>query len=410
MSEEIRQSEGNLLLSFFWSQLLERNTLNRLNRVLLSCAFSYVSLSLSFSPLHSVSIPLTTLENPDHVPQDLKEIMRNMSRKLPKDFENGSLTEDYVEEIKQELNDAAAEDDVESTTITLPYRDIEHYIEVMRVDAVNIMELVLYTLEFVIGTVGNSFALYKHLSHMKKGNKSRVNLLILHLIIADLMVMWLVVLIEIIWRYTVIWIMGDIMCRLLSAFKTFVMYLTSNLVVCVALDRYYALVKPLSFVHADRRNNFFLIISYILAAFCSIPQVIIFVIVVWCEVYSIWMHYPFQVFVFRLVTSQRLEGFKQCLTTGAFGTSEWLQNSYTITSIIIMFFIPLMIISYCYWKIFRRVDEAARPTFSLASDTAANSKTGTYPHITLHSYFPPRHQITRWSLMLISLFLTLKFF
>lgn len=42
---------------------------------------------------------------------------------------------------------------------------------------------------------------------------------------------------EIGWAYTVMWTAGDLMCRVMMFFRTFGLYLSSFILVCISLDR-----------------------------------------------------------------------------------------------------------------------------------------------------------------------------
>lgn len=43
---------------------------------------------------------------------------------------------------------------------------------------------------------------------------------------------------EIVWASTVTWNAGDLMCRLMSFWRTFGLYLSSFVLVCISIDRY----------------------------------------------------------------------------------------------------------------------------------------------------------------------------
>jgi len=42
---------------------------------------------------------------------------------------------------------------------------------------------------------------------------------------------------EIIWAATVRWLGGDLLCRLCSFFRIFGLFLSSNVVICISVDR-----------------------------------------------------------------------------------------------------------------------------------------------------------------------------
>jgi hypothetical protein len=56
-------------------------------------------------------------------------------------------------------------------------------------------------------------------------------------------------------------------------FRTFGLYSSSLVLICLSLDRYYAVIHPLKVVDAYRRVNTLLVAAWILAAVLSLPQV-----------------------------------------------------------------------------------------------------------------------------------------
>lgn len=133
-----------------------------------------------------------------------------------------------------------------------------------------LVELIVYAVCFIIGALSNLWVFHK-LS--RKVNKTRMNHMLRHLTFADLMVVFFAIFPEIIWRISITWEVGLVMCKLLNTVKAFTLYLSSNIIVCISLDRYYAFVEPLSRVDPRDRNKAFLIASYLIAAFISVPQV-----------------------------------------------------------------------------------------------------------------------------------------
>lgn len=133
-------------------------------------------------------------------------------------------------------------------------------------------EMILYGILFIIGSISNIAVIVQLLTKRKKLTP-RVNLLIMNLTCADLMVCFITVPIEIGWRVTVSWDAGPVGCKLLMFLRVFGFYLSSFILICISLDRYYALVKPLQFVVAKQRNFWFLTISWLLSFILSLPQV-----------------------------------------------------------------------------------------------------------------------------------------
>lgn len=75
----------------------------------------------------------------------------------------------------------------------------------------------IYSVLFIISSIGNTTVF---ISLVKNRNrKLRINLLILNLTIADLIVTYIMIPMEIGWRITNQWLAGDFMCRIMQAFR-----------------------------------------------------------------------------------------------------------------------------------------------------------------------------------------------
>ncbi len=97
----------------------------------------------------------------------------------------------------------------------------------------------------------------------------------MHLAIADLIVTFIMMPLEIVWHLTVSWNAGDPACRILMFFRAFGFYLSSFILVAISLDRYLAIAHPLSLTDADRRTKIMLALSWVLSTLASIPQVLL---------------------------------------------------------------------------------------------------------------------------------------
>ncbi|XP_006819806.1 adipokinetic hormone/corazonin-related peptide receptor variant I-like, partial [Saccoglossus kowalevskii] len=132
------------------------------------------------------------------------------------------------------------------------------------------VRVILYGIFFVIAVAGNLTIFITMFRN--RNRRTRVKTFIMHLAIADLLVAILVMPTEAIWQITVKWYAGDAMCKLLSFLKVFPLYLSSNILVSMSLDRYWAIVHPLSVSNADKRGKVMLWMSWAIAGLCSLPQ------------------------------------------------------------------------------------------------------------------------------------------
>lgn len=88
----------------------------------------------------------------------------------------------------------------------------------------------------VVSSIGN-FTVLILLIRRRLKSPSRIDAMLMHLAIADLLVTFLMMPMEIGWAVTVSWIAGDIMCRVMAFFRTFGLYLSSFVLVCISVDR-----------------------------------------------------------------------------------------------------------------------------------------------------------------------------
>ena len=132
--------------------------------------------------------------------------------------------------------------------------------------------VIAYMILFVIAATGNFSVFFSVLQQLRR-TKSRISILILHLSIADLLVTFGVIPLEVIWRITVQWYGGNVLCKICKFFHAFGLYLSSMVLICISLDRYFAIIHPLRVTDARRRGRLMLSSAWITAAICSVPQV-----------------------------------------------------------------------------------------------------------------------------------------
>ncbi|CAG7720296.1 unnamed protein product, partial [Allacma fusca] len=131
--------------------------------------------------------------------------------------------------------------------------------------------VIAYVILFLISATGNLSVFVSVFQQMRK-TKSRICVLILHLSIADLMVTFFMMPIEVAWRLTVAWYGGNILCKICQFLRAFGLYLSSMVLICISLDRYFAIIHPLKTSRAKRRGRAMLACAWASAALCSLPQ------------------------------------------------------------------------------------------------------------------------------------------
>ncbi|TKR60163.1 hypothetical protein L596_027456 [Steinernema carpocapsae] len=250
----------------------------------------------------------------------------------------------------------------------------------------DMVEILIYMICLTVGGPLNLFSFYRLIRGYRKhvSSQTQINLLRLHLNLADLLTLFIFVLSQIIWMTTYQWYGGDLLCRICKFFHTFSFYLTSFVVACIAIDRVFGtynlrslgtsfLVSLKSLFSslkasqlAHRRCRRMLCVAWICAFVFSIPQ-------------------PF---IFRVFHPPEMRNFKQCTpiwTVVAYEVELALKNGnmtleqekdlvaeyyqmvrleriYGILHLLFMFWIPAFIIVLSYGAIICILNSLASPS------------------------------------------------
>nr|XP_045594359.1 adipokinetic hormone/corazonin-related peptide receptor variant I-like [Procambarus clarkii] len=196
-------------------------------------------------------------------------------------------------------------------------------------------DIIIYSVMFLVAAVGNLtvfITLFRN-----RHRKSRVNMMIMHLAAADLMVTLINFPLEVGWRITTQWVAGNLACKLFQFLRAFGLYLSSLVLVCISLDRYFAIVHPLKVNDAQRRGKMMLTFAWSIAAVCSLPQSVIF----------------------HVDTHPVFQNFKQCVTFGFFRT-QVEEMTYNLFCLAAMYFMPLLVIIVVYLRILWEISQKSK--------------------------------------------------
>ncbi|XP_032681192.1 gonadotropin-releasing hormone II receptor-like isoform X1 [Odontomachus brunneus] len=206
----------------------------------------------------------------------------------------------------------------------------------MNVKQGKMIKIIAYSILIVISGTGNIAMLIMTIIRKQK-SKSRINTLVMHLAIADLFVTFLMMPLEIGWSITVSWEAGDAMCRIMTFFRTFGQYLSSFIIVCISIDRYYAVMRPLQILDVHRRGKITLIFAWVGSIFCSFPQVL----------------------VFHLEVRPGYTYVTQCTTHNTY-PSHVYELLYFLFGITTVFWFPLCVMFYTYTRIFVEISRKSK--------------------------------------------------
>lgn len=134
-------------------------------------------------------------------------------------------------------------------------------------------------------------------------------------------------LVDIIWRITVSWLAGDFACKFIKFLQCLVIYASNYILVALSIDRFGAVVRPMSFTNARQRVRWLLFGAWAFSALFSLPQ-------------------------FYLYEVVEIQGRMQCWLEF---DEQWHWQIYMTIVAFLLFFIPVTIISVCYGSIIKKL-------------------------------------------------------
>lgn len=106
----------------------------------------------------------------------------------------------------------------------------------MKLTQTTMITVAVYAVLFVLSSVFNLIMIVLlHRNKMKE--QSRIHKIMFHLIIADLMITFITIPLEIGWKLSVYWRAGDIGCRLFQFLRPLGYYLASFVIISLCIDR-----------------------------------------------------------------------------------------------------------------------------------------------------------------------------
>ncbi|KAH3840236.1 neuropeptide S receptor-like [Dreissena polymorpha] len=166
----------------------------------------------------------------------------------------------------------------------------------------------------------------------KFNHHSRVNNFILNLTVADILVILLAVVPQLIWEYVDReWLAGDFMCRAVKFMQTFSMTASNYMLVVIAIDRQQAIISPLKEPYSVCKMAG---LGWGTAVLLSLPVVGIF-------------H-----------TSEETNGFVKCENIFR-GRPKFHRQIWMTWVAFVVFFAPLVLLTVCYTRIFMKISRKA---------------------------------------------------
>uniref|UniRef100_A0A915AUN6 G-protein coupled receptors family 1 profile domain-containing protein n=1 Tax=Parascaris univalens TaxID=6257 RepID=A0A915AUN6_PARUN len=202
------------------------------------------------------------------------------------------------------------------------------------------VELGTLLILFIIGGPIN-LAAYTQIA--ERPSATRLDILKRHLNYSDLLVLFVYVPSRACWLLTYDWRGGNFLCKLVKFLHTFAFQISSNVIVCIALDRLLSVISPThrSPEKAQRRTKGMLITAWFAALLISTPQFAVwktflaFEELNWSQCMQIW----------EII---RVE--QALLNTSVIIPRQLMdqENVYVIVHMMLIFWVPATIVMICY--------------------------------------------------------------
>ena len=181
--------------------------------------------------------------------------------------ENNECDPSHQDCYPTESSFAGNQQNVSEDQIVASEKDItEHFYQVETLTCLWIL--------FALIVIGNGTVLIA--LTMSKGRKSRMNFFIKNLALADLLVGLVSLLTDIIWKTTISWMAGEVMCKLIRYLQTVVTYASTYVLVALSIDRYDAITNPMNFSGSWRRARVLVVVAWILSFLFSTPIIFLY--------------------------------------------------------------------------------------------------------------------------------------
>ncbi|CAF1402814.1 unnamed protein product, partial [Didymodactylos carnosus] len=244
-------------------------------------------------------------------------------------------------------------------------------------------QVVLITI-FISALVGN-ISVFLIVLRNKHRRFTRMAFFILHLTIADILVALFSVFPMLIWKSSPTFFGGDILCKTVAFLMLTVTYLSVYTLVLMAIDRYKAIVHPLTtYTWTARSGLFHIIFVWCLSFVLATPQLFVFR----AGIHPAEIHNP----------NAKLN----CVAKFLGKNSTW-ELIYIIWTNIAQFLIPVSVLIFCYGSVYllvsknfsmRRLTHTKNNSFNTSinqlgttnkSTTIFNHLVDTHIHINYHS-------------------------
>lgn len=161
------------------------------------------------------------------------------------------------------------------TGVGVSVRCLEHAPILSKSGMIRVIVLSAMSIVSLLGNIATMWNIQKNRKSKRvtRHTWSAIYSLIFHLSISDVLVTGFCIIGEAAWTYTVEWMAGEYACKLFKLFQMFSLYLSTNVMVLIGIDRWVAVKYPMKSLNTSRRCHRFLVIAYAISFLLSLPQV-----------------------------------------------------------------------------------------------------------------------------------------
>ncbi|XP_065167250.1 orexin/Hypocretin receptor type 1-like [Atheta coriaria] len=226
-------------------------------------------------------------------------------------------------------------DDLDAALFGKPYEEQVkiYYCKIYEHIAPRIWTWVLiacHVVVFVVGLLGNTLvcvAVYRNCAM-----RTVTNYFIVNLAVADFLVILFCLPPTLVWDVTSTWFFGDVMCKVVLYLQTVSVTVSVLTLTFISIDRWYAICYPLRFKSTTRRAQTAICVIWLVSLCLDIPELIV------NETRS-----------FNHKLNIDTVYFTQCVATW----SSQVERNVQISRMLLLYFLPLMLMSIFYVQIIR---------------------------------------------------------
>lgn len=234
---------------------------------------------------------------------------------------------------------------------------------------------------FLVGAPINlvAFAQIHQKSSSSAITRTGLHLLKIHLNLSDLMIIFIYTTTKICWLITYQWRGGDFLCKLIQFLNSTSFQISSNIIVCIALDRLLVVLYKRRTVDVRRSIRVAIAFAWFFAIIVNIPQLFAWKVlrpfpdVVWEQCVTIWFYRKFEMTSIPNSTKSVTDLIMD-------------ENVYSFFHLVLVFWLPLILIAVFYVIVacfLERLTSEHKPLPEMASNRY---------NLIVSKWFPKRYQ------------------